>query len=216
MSESISPSATELLSEKEILHAREIFSDDPIVLKALEFAIKAHSGQTRKAGGESYIIHPIGVAIMVRGVGADSKTQAAALLHDVPEDTSFSLEDIRENFGNDIANMVEDVTEDDKTKLWMQRKYEGIERVTQLGKNSLLIKTANAVYNYCTLIHGLEQKGEEFMKPFNAPLPAQVDVVRRLYEALVAKWPENPWLHSYRTILESLEDFDDRFKFRSN
>ena len=77
-------------------------SDDKLIMKAYEYANNAHNGQLRKSG-EPYIIHPIEVAYIVASIQLDDYAICAALLHDVVEDTSVTLEDIENEFGKDIA-----------------------------------------------------------------------------------------------------------------
>ena len=80
-----------------------------IVQKALDFSEHAHRGQTRKSG-EPYIIHPILVATIVSSISEDDAMVIAALLHDVVEDTSFSIEHVEDEFGEDVAHLVEGLT----------------------------------------------------------------------------------------------------------
>ncbi len=77
--------------------------------RALDLALTAHDGQFRKSG-EPYIVHPILVAAITASISGDETMVQAALLHDVVEDTTFDLEDIREGFGDDVAHMVEGLT----------------------------------------------------------------------------------------------------------
>ncbi len=81
----------------------------PKVKKALEFAKKAHYGQKRKSG-EDYVIHPILVASITSYFSDDEDVITAALLHDVVEDTSYSIEDIKAQFGDEVAQLVEGLT----------------------------------------------------------------------------------------------------------
>ena len=94
--------ATSLLWEK-------IPSPLPSTTKALELALTAHDGQKRKSG-EPYIIHPILVAAITAAFSNDETMVQAALLHDVVEDTSFDLEDLECEFGDDVTHMVEGLT----------------------------------------------------------------------------------------------------------
>ena len=81
-----------------------------LVLKAFEFANEAHKG-VRRRSGEPYILHPIAVAkIVVDEIGLGCKSICAALLHDVVEDTEFTVEDIRRLFGDKIASLVDGLT----------------------------------------------------------------------------------------------------------
>ena len=79
------------------------------ILRAYEMAANAHTGQKRE-GGEPYITHPAAVAGLLVGIGMDTPTVSAALLHDVVEDTATTLEDVRKSFGDEVAFFVEGVT----------------------------------------------------------------------------------------------------------
>src|SRR5437773_11886704 len=94
--------------------AKEILRHSPdgdaeLVRRAYAYANDAHSGQ-RRVSGEAYITHPAAVALLVAELGMDPATVAAALLHDVPEDTAKTTEDIRKDFGDEIGRLVEGVT----------------------------------------------------------------------------------------------------------
>jgi len=80
-----------------------------LVEKAYAFAYQAHTGQRRESG-ESYITHPLGVAMILAELGLDLTTIIAGLLHDVVEDTAVTLEEIKEIFGEEIATLVDGVT----------------------------------------------------------------------------------------------------------
>ncbi|MCF0173389.1 MAG: HD domain-containing protein, partial [Bacteroidales bacterium] len=81
-----------------------------LVLKAFDFANKAHYN-VRRRSGEPYIIHPIAVAkIVVQEIGLGCKSICAALLHDVVEDTDYTTEDISKLFGEKIASLVDGLT----------------------------------------------------------------------------------------------------------
>lgn len=99
-------------------------SDLAIIERAFHFADKVHRGQKRKSG-EPYIAHPLAAAIRLAELKLDPATIAAALLHDTAEDTGVSIEDIRREFGDDIAFLVDGVTKLGKLK------YRGIERMAE-------------------------------------------------------------------------------------
>lgn len=83
--------------------------DWPIIEKAYKYAKKYHAGQKRESG-EDYIIHPLTVAYILSGMHADAETLCAALLHDLIEDTEVTYEDIKKNFTDEIAYLVDGVT----------------------------------------------------------------------------------------------------------
>src|SRR5579862_4936216 len=96
----------ELLGE---LEAYKPDFDRDLIIRAFEFAAKAHEGQLRRSGQE-FIYHPWGAAKILAGLKMDEPTIAAALLHDTVEDTSVEIEDIRAEFGDEIAALVEGTT----------------------------------------------------------------------------------------------------------
>ncbi|NPA87775.1 RelA/SpoT family protein [Caminibacter pacificus] len=83
--------------------------DTPKIRKALDFAIKAHSGQKRKSG-EDYVIHPILVATITSYFNDSEDVIIAAILHDVVEDTEYTIWYIKDEFGSEVANLVEGLT----------------------------------------------------------------------------------------------------------
>ncbi|HHE05549.1 MAG TPA: HD domain-containing protein, partial [Epsilonproteobacteria bacterium] len=97
------------IEEAKALLWEEIPSPLPATLKALELSYEAHKGQTRRSG-EPYIVHPILVAAITAKVSSDETMVQAALLHDVVEDTSATVEELEEIFGDDVAHMVEGLT----------------------------------------------------------------------------------------------------------
>src|SRR3954453_4683792 len=83
--------------------------DRDLIARAFAFAAQAHEGQVRRSGQE-FIHHPWGVAKILAGLRMDDTTVAAGLLHDTVEDTGVEIDDIRTEFGNTVADLVEGVT----------------------------------------------------------------------------------------------------------
>src|SRR5918998_1845459 len=83
--------------------------DRDLLERAFAFAADHHEGQYRRSG-EDFVLHPLGVAQILTGLQVDDATLAAALIHDVVEDTAVSIEQVREEFGDEIARLVEGTT----------------------------------------------------------------------------------------------------------
>ena len=98
-----------------------------IIEEAVEFAKKAHEGAVRKGTAVPYIVHPVETALIVALMTTDEEMVAAALLHDVVEDTPVTEEEIRSLFGERIASLVHAESED-KSKSWWERKQEKIRK----------------------------------------------------------------------------------------
>lgn len=97
------------IEEARVLLWEVLPSPQPSTLKALELSLKAHEGQTRKSG-EPYIVHPILVAVITAKISNDETMVQAALLHDVVEDTAYTIEELEQEFGDDVAHLVEGLT----------------------------------------------------------------------------------------------------------
>ena len=111
VAERLRPQRTKLDAEPAIEEMLRHYPDGDaeLVRRAYTYAAEAHEGQRRVSGGP-YIEHPAAVAVLLAQLGMDPATIAAAMLHDVPEDTSRTSDDIRREFGDEIARLVEGVT----------------------------------------------------------------------------------------------------------
>ena len=121
----------------------------PLILKALEFAALKHRDQRRKdALASPYINHPIALANVLTQEGgvSDPAVLAAALLHDTVEDTQTTSSELREYFGEKIAGIVEEVT-DDKNLPKAERKRLQIEHAAHLSREAKLVKLADKICN---------------------------------------------------------------------
>ncbi|MDR1320641.1 MAG: bifunctional (p)ppGpp synthetase/guanosine-3',5'-bis(diphosphate) 3'-pyrophosphohydrolase [Gracilibacteraceae bacterium] len=153
--------------------------------KAYQFAEKAHCGQLRNSG-EEYIQHPMAVAAILCDMEMDDVSIMAAFLHDVAEDTEKTLEDIRQNFGPEVAQIVDGVTK--LGKIAFRDKEEA--QVENLRKMFLamakdirviIIKLADRLHNMRTLQYQREDKQREIAKEtmdIYAPLANRLGIYR--------------------------------------
>jgi (p)ppGpp synthase/HD superfamily hydrolase len=120
--------------------------------KALEFAREAHGKQLRKYGEEPYIEHPIRVAKLVRTVPHTSEMICAAYLHDVVEDTPVSIRDINRKFGEKVALLVDELTDEYVKEKYphlnrRKRKEREVVRQAKISKAAKTIKLADVIDN---------------------------------------------------------------------
>ncbi|GAB3281604.1 GTP pyrophosphokinase [Kineosporia babensis] len=150
-------------------------ADVTVIEKAFQVAEKAHSGQKRKSG-DPYITHPVAVAQILAELGMTPATLAAALLHDTVEDTDYALADLRADFGDEIAMLVDGVTKLDKVKYGDAAQAETVRKmVVAMSKDIrvLVIKLADRLHNARTWryvpAHKAEKKARETLEIY-APL----------------------------------------------
>jgi len=133
-----------------------------LVYRAYQLANEAHQGQTR-VSGEKYIIHPLGVAKILVELQIDAVTISASLLHDVVEDTTYTLGQMREMFGSEVAMLIDGVTKLGKMeyKSKEERKLENYRKLfLAMAKDIrvILIKLADRLHNMRTLKYMREDK----------------------------------------------------------
>ncbi|MCD8235183.1 MAG: HD domain-containing protein [Prevotellaceae bacterium] len=125
-----------------------------LVCNAYELAVEAHKEQKRKTG-EPYIIHPIAVArIVAEELELGANPVIAAFLHDVVEDTQYTIEDIRERFGDDVAFLVGVVTKQKKKKYDKSKQVDNYRQIlasVQYDVRAILVKLADRLHNMRTL-----------------------------------------------------------------
>ncbi len=134
------------------------------VLRAIEFATKAHAGQTRKYTGEPYVMHPIAVSIIVANVIDDTEMHCAAILHDTVEDTDTTIRDISFEFGCRVATMVRELTDISKRSDGNRKVRKEIDRIhlSKASDSSKTIKLADLINNS----EGIIKYGGEFTEVY--------------------------------------------------
>jgi GTP pyrophosphokinase len=163
------------------LRANHPKADVALVEKAFSIAERAHSDQLRKSG-EAYISHPVAVAQILADLGIGATTIAAALLHDTVEDTPYSIEKLRSDFGNEVSMLVDGVTKLDKIKFGDSAQAETVRKmVVAMSKDIrvLVIKLADRLHNARTWKYVSEQsakrKAQETLEIY-APLAHRLGI----------------------------------------
>jgi (p)ppGpp synthase/HD superfamily hydrolase len=167
----------------------------PLVRSALEQARADHAGQVRNgSGGMPYVEHPVTVAARLDEHGYRAEVLAAALLHDVVEDSETSLEELREKFGDEVAGMVGALTDDESIEPYRERKAEHRERVAAAEPEALAIYAADKLTNTITLRAAYGEGGDSVRDEFKVPLELKLEIWEADLELLREKVPELPFL----------------------
>lgn len=177
----------------------------PLVRAALARARTAHEGQVRNgSGGMPYVEHPIRVAALLDAHGYREEVLAAALLHDVIEDSDLDLDEIREEFGAEVAGLVGALTDDESIESYRERKAEHRERVAAADGEALAIYGADKLTNSSTLRASYEEEGDAIRGEFKVPLELKVEIWEADRDLLREKAPELPFLDELDRALSLL------------
>jgi (p)ppGpp synthase/HD superfamily hydrolase len=133
-----------------------------LIDQAIEFATRVHAGQRQDADASPFISHPLEAAGLLRHRGYPEEVLAAAILHDVVENTDVSLHELRERFGPRVAELVATLTEDRSIDDYEQRKAELRRRVVDAGPEAAAIFAADKVAKLRDLRAGLREDGPAF------------------------------------------------------
>ena len=159
------PSTTIQGLPRPLARAMEAYADRldvELVRTAYDLAVEAHAGQTR-ASGESYVTHTVEVATILALLKLDTASLISGLIHDVVEDTSLSLGDIRDRFGAEVATIVDGVTKIGKVEFRSNTEAQ-VENYRKLllsmsaDARVILVKLADRLHNMRTLEHLLPEK----------------------------------------------------------
>jgi guanosine-3',5'-bis(diphosphate) 3'-pyrophosphohydrolase len=178
----------------------------PLVRGALEKARAAHAGQVRNgSGGMPYVEHPITVAARLDELlEVDDEVLAAALLHDVVEDSETTLDELRELFGDRVAGLVGALTDDESIEPYRERKAEHRERVAAAPADALAIYGADKLTNVITLRDAHAAEGDAVREEFKVPVELKLEIWEADLELLREKAPELPFLDRLGEELSAL------------
>lgn len=150
------------------------YIDTTLLDKAITFAVKAHANTERRGKGFPYIVHPMEAVEIVATITNDQELLAAAALHDTVEDTDTTIEQIRAEFGERIANLVD--AESDKfeagvseTDSWRTRKQQAIDRLATASHDAKIVALGDKLSNMRAIARDYEMIGDKLWDLFHAP-----------------------------------------------
>ena len=175
--------------------------DMDLLEKSIAFALRAHEGQVRKKSGIPYILHPMEAATIASTLTDDREVLAAVMLHDTVEDTDTTLDEIRREFGERVAQLVKGETENEYPELtreesWKLRKEESLQRLRANDDASVKIMwISDKLSNARSLLRIYEERGDEMWKLFHQK------------DKSVQEW-------YYRSVADALKELSDTPAYR--
>lgn len=174
--------------------------DTAFVDKAILFALKAHAGTERRGKGFPYIIHPLEAMAIVASITNDPELLAAAVLHDTVEDTGVTVEQLREEFGDRVAELVE--AESDKfaegvseEASWHSRKQAAIDHLRAAPHDAKIVAMGDKLSNMRAIWRDYQQQGDALWNLFHAKLRS-----------------DHEW--HYRGLADSLKELEGTFAYQ--
>ena len=143
-----------------------------LIDNAICFAVKAHSGMRRKGTDVPYVSHPLEAFSIAASITNDEKVLAAAVLHDVVEDTDYTIEDIKNGFGEKVAELVASDSENKRENLpaeqtWEIRKQETLEALKNSSREEQIITISDKLSNIRAIYRDYFTIGESLWQRFN-------------------------------------------------
>lgn len=177
------------------------YLDTAFVDKAIKFAVDAHADTERRGKGFPYVIHVLEAMEIVATITSDPELLAAAALHDTVEDTDVTLEQLRAEFGDRVAELVHSesdvLTEGEAEEIsWHDRKQAAIERLAAASHDAKIVALGDKLSNMRAIRRDYERVGDELWKIFHAP----------------GGKPDHEW--HYRGLADSLSELSDTDAYR--
>jgi (p)ppGpp synthase/HD superfamily hydrolase len=174
--------------------------------RALLFATRKHSGQTRKGSTVPYVAHLLGVAGLVLEAGGDEDLAIAALLHDVVEDCGGApmLQQVRRRFGERVAHVVEDCTDTDLDPKppWRQRKEDYIKHLRTADADVRLVSAADKLHNARSVLADYREIGNSVGERFQGKREGTLWYYRALLDEFKRKKANRVVNELERVVLE--------------
>ena len=162
------------------------------IFQAMEFAQSAHRGQYRKGTKLPYIIHPLGVMEILLRENAPEEVVIAGILHDTLEDTATTAEELEQNFGKRVKELVLAATEPEHDAPWETRKQHTIEFIKNItDEEVLLLSCADKLHNLNSMIEDYARIGDELWHRFKRGKNEQ----KWYYEALAKAYTSHNLPH---------------------
>ena len=181
--------------------------DTSLLDRAIIFAVRAHAGMERRGKGFPYILHPMEAAAIVATITPDQDLLAAAALHDVVEDTPVTVEQLRAEFGDRIAELVASESEDPIAHMseeasWHTRKQAAIDRLAAATHDAKIVAMGDKLSNMRAIARDYEEQGDALWKRFHVTERSEHEWH---YRGLAASLAELASTDAYREFTELID-----------
>lgn len=181
----------------------------------IEQAIRAvtilHEDQLRKGSIPlPYVSHLFAVMMILRDYTTDEDTLVAALLHDTIEDTDYTVEELKDDFGGPIAEIVMDITEpkydgEDKLK-WIDRKKAYIKQLKKADQKALMVCAADKIHNLRSMVEEYHDSYDRFVKDFGHNFQERLEMYQAISNILNSRL-KNDILHEFNNTFTEYKNF---------
>ena len=150
--------------------------DTELLDRAIVFAVRAHAGTERRGKGYPYIVHPLEAVEIVATMTADQELLAAAALHDTVEDTDVTVEQLRQEFGDRIATLVAEESDEmpagmSEEDSWHGRKQAAIDRLSRASREAKMVALGDKLSNMRAIARDYAVQGDALWNIFHAKDP---------------------------------------------
>jgi (p)ppGpp synthase/HD superfamily hydrolase len=173
--------------------------------RALTLAFAAHEGQKRHEG-TPYITHPVAVALMLARHGFGEEVIAAALCHDVLEDTSVTEDEMRQELGDIVTDIVKAVSYD-RSFSWKEQRERYIESVRQAGESAMAVSLADKIHNARSLLALHAAGGQAIWDKFNTTKEQKIWFEEAMLSMLKEAW-QHPLVGEYEALVAKMRSLD--------
>lgn len=180
--------------------------DASLLEKAMRIAVVAHEGQMRKTEKVPYIVHPTMVAFKLARYDFPETVLAAALVHDVLEDTLFSADALRQELSDDVCNIVETLSED-KSLPWEERKVRYIEAVRAGSDDAKAVSCADKIHNIEDTLAAYDKVESGVWEVFNRGKDKKIWFESEMLAMLKDAW-NHPLVDEYEMLVEKMKQLD--------
>ena len=169
--------------------------DTELLDRAIMFAVRAHAGTERRGKGFPYIVHPLEAVEIVATITPDQELLAAAALHDTVEDTDVTIEQIRAEFGDRIASLVQIESVGDDEGTWHERKQKAIDLIARAPLDAKIVAMGDKLSNMRAIARDFAVQGNALWNLFHVNDPK-----------------DHEW--HYRGLADALRELQDTFAFQ--